>query len=300
MLLQNITIYNQYLGRKSGGALGNEFNQLGFDASTNLSRFIGASGYSNVMYEGESVPRGYSATSSPYLISKIAGGMSTINEISGTSNFQSSLYAGRNISSTLSGWSTETYSINGFGNLTITTSGNSTFSSSIAAAVQVLVTLSGSSIFGGTGQAAAPISITLSGNGYITTGSILNGTVGISATVLGQSDITDAVLAGGYYIDSNISGSSTLSGNFANTPGWMHCTILVNEAGELTPANIASAVWNELAVSHTTPTTMGGKMNAAGTAGDPWGTALSGYPAGTAGNVLVKVDKNASLIPASL
>jgi hypothetical protein len=60
-----------------------------------------------------------------------------------------------------------------------------------------------------------------------------------------------------------------------------------NPATPLTTADIAAAVWDLTTTGHTTSGTFGAAMNAAGSAGDPWATALPGaYGAGTAGNIL--------------
>lgn len=52
---------------------------------------------------------------------------------------------------------------------------------------------------------------------------------------------------------------------------------------------LARAVWDALAADFSLPGTMGEKLSAAGSAGDPWSTALPGsYAAGTAGDKLSK------------
>lgn len=52
-------------------------------------------------------------------------------------------------------------------------------------------------------------------------------------------------------------------------------------------AEIAAAVWDLTTTGHTTGGTFGAAMNAAGSAGDPWSTALPGaYSAGSAGYIL--------------
>lgn len=59
---------------------------------------------------------------------------------------------------------------------------------------------------------------------------------------------------------------------------------------ELSPESLAASVWSALAANFNDPGTMGEKMNDAGTAGDPWATALPGaYGAGTAGERLGNV-----------
>ena len=57
--------------------------------------------------------------------------------------------------------------------------------------------------------------------------------------------------------------------------------------GSLTEAGIADAVWDELLSGHAVSGSTGESLSAAGTAGDPWLTALPGaYGAGTAGKII--------------
>jgi len=65
--------------------------------------------------------------------------------------------------------------------------------------------------------------------------------------------------------------------------GWMEGT--TEEAG-LSPTGIANAVWNALAEDSNEAGTMGQKLNAAGTAGDPWTADLDSYTADQAGGIL--------------
>ena len=58
-------------------------------------------------------------------------------------------------------------------------------------------------------------------------------------------------------------------------------------SGGLSAAQTADAVWDAATTGNTTGGTMGGLLNSAGSAGDPWGTALPGsYVAGTAANIV--------------
>ena len=57
----------------------------------------------------------------------------------------------------------------------------------------------------------------------------------------------------------------------------------------MTPAGVAQAVWTAVAAEFDGTGTMGQKINAAGTAGDPWAADLSAYAAGTAGYALDNV-----------
>ena len=300
MLLQNITLYNQYPGRQSAFQCANERNQSGLRAQSELTRFVGASGYNNIMSTFESIPRGYTHTGGALLLSRTAGGMSTANEMVGSGTFTGAGSLGMNVSAYLSGSSTLTFTIGALGNFSTALSGLGEIAASIAGAVKLYANLSGGSnvlfnIAGG-----GTLNSNLSGIGSITNPT-LNALVNIYATVSGNGDITTLSLASGNYITSNLSGDSTLVASFANTPGWIQCHIYVNEAhGQLTAADVAVAVWNELAASHISPVTMGGKMNAAGTAGDPWTANLSGYPSGTAGGSMNQVVSNSNIIPALL
>lgn len=63
------------------------------------------------------------------------------------------------------------------------------------------------------------------------------------------------------------------------------------DATGMTPAGVAQAVWAAVASEFDAAGTMGQKVNAAGTAGDPWTADLSGYADGAAGYSLAIVDK---------
>jgi len=56
---------------------------------------------------------------------------------------------------------------------------------------------------------------------------------------------------------------------------------------ELSPQSLAAAVWQSSDAENNIPGTMGAKVNAAASAGDPWSTMLPGaYPEGSAGDLL--------------
>ena len=68
--------------------------------------------------------------------------------------------------------------------------------------------------------------------------------------------------------------------------GNMAVDIVVTGTG-LTIENVANAVWDAVAADHVTPGSTGAALNGAGSAGDPWGTALPGsYGAGSAGKLI--------------
>jgi len=108
----------------------------------------------------------------------------------------------------------------------------------------------------------------------------------MSATVSGEGFLTpDAEV--GKTLGATLTGVGNLSGDSRNIVS-MRATI---DAGARPSAfDIAQEVWLSQAAGFPNPTTMGGKVNAAGTAGDPWGADLSSYPPGTAGNMLYSLD----------
>lgn len=64
----------------------------------------------------------------------------------------------------------------------------------------------------------------------------------------------------------------------------------VNVVGYAAGEDPATLVLDVAASSHNSASTVGAKINAAGSAGDPWSSALPGsYAAGTAGNILGNV-----------
>lgn len=105
--------------------------------------------------------------------------------------------------------------------------------------------------------------------------------VGLNADLEGSGDLTaSAGLATG--LASTIAGSSTVAAGLRGTAN-LEAHIVVNE-GAATVASIATGVWSAVAVDNDISGSMGEKLNAAGTAGDPWTTDLTSYNTpGTAG-----------------
>jgi len=109
----------------------------------------------------------------------------------------------------------------------------------------------------------------------LTTGKVTVGTnddkTGYALSAAGVDAIWDEAQSGhttagtfGYYLDQQVS--------LAIAP---------------TAASVADAVWDETLSDHLTAGSTGNALNAAGSAGDPWATAIPGaYGAGTAGKIL--------------
>lgn len=100
----------------------------------------------------------------------------------------------------------------------------------------------------------------------------------------------------------NTTMSSSGSGSMTMTiSGIGNMTMEITPFTTLSPENLAASVWNAVAADFNTSGTMGEKLNAAGTAGDPWTTDLTGYnTTDTAGKILKQIKTNSNLIPAAL
>lgn len=123
----------------------------------------------------------------------------------------------------------------------------------------------------------------LAGSGSLTASIV--GQLEAIATLSGTGSITAAqsALAG---MVASLIGTGTISSADEVALGEMAAHIYVNES-QATTDQIVAAVWNAIASQYDLSGTMGEKLNAAGTAGDPWTTDLSGYnTAGTAGKIL--------------
>jgi hypothetical protein len=85
------------------------------------------------------------------------------------------------------------------------------------------------------------------------------------------------------------SGSATLTGAASQGAN----AFMVAAAGgpeALSPQGLANAVWSAFDSDNNTPGTMGAKLNAAASAGDPWSTLLPGsYAPGTAGYLMTQL-----------
>ena len=152
--------------------------------------------------------------------------------------------------------------------ISVNISGSSSFSAGLSLISSMSASLAGSSDLSGTIAATLSLAATLIGSGDMTAG--LSLLVGIQAVLSGSGDIT-----------ADLKGKANLE-----------ASIFVN-SGSATIQELVDGVWNALSASYNTSGTMGEKLNAAGTAGDPWTTDLSAYnTADTAGLILKTVNSN--------
>jgi hypothetical protein len=131
----------------------------------------------------------------------------------------------------------------------------------------------------------------LVGSGSLTAS--ISGQLEAIADLVGSGDLTAAAgaLAG---MVANLTGEGTLTAG-QQALGEMTAAIFVNQS-QAQVEEIVAAVWNAFAAEYNISGTMGEKLNAAGTAGDPWTTDLAPYVTdGTAGKILKQAKAKAAL-----
>lgn len=135
------------------------------------------------------------------------------------------------------------------------------------------------------------LAATLAGTGSVSAAMV--GSISLAANLIGTGSVTAGLklLAG---CVASLTGTGTATANLKGKAR-MESTIYVNQ-GSADVADMAAGVWNSVAASYNDSGTMGEKLNAAGTAGDPWTTDLSTYTTdGTAGKILTDTGKNTKL-----
>lgn len=131
----------------------------------------------------------------------------------------------------------------------------------------------------------------LSGSGSLTAS--MTGVVNLACSLAGSGNFT-AAMGALAYCTANLTGTGTIASDLRGKL-WMSADIFVNQS-EAEVQQIVSGVWEALAVDHNVAGTMGEKLNDAGSAGNPWATALTGNEtAGTFGEAVshsYKINKN--------
>lgn len=113
----------------------------------------------------------------------------------------------------------------------------------------------------------------------------------MTADLNGSGGITGTLQALGHLI-AGITANASMSPQM-NATANMEADI--TPFTELSPESLAASVWNAIAADFDSNGTMGEKMNAAGTAGDPWTTDLTPYiTPGTAGKKLFDIPVSSS------
>lgn len=146
-------------------------------------------------------------------------------------------------------------------NLAADLTGTSSVTAALGLIVSAVAALSGSA------------TITAAITGKLEAAAALTGSASVAASLGALADLV-AALSG----DATVVAGITAKGALASD---------VNATATLTVGAIADAVWDEVLSGHLTAGTTGNALNGAGSAGDPWGTALPGaYGAGSAGKLI--------------
>lgn len=157
------------------------------------------------------------------------------------------------------------------------------------------VTGSVGSVVGAVGSVTGNVGGNVTGSvGSVATGGITAASLAADAITAAKvaadvgTEIATAVWASGTRTVTSLSGLTvdtvTTLTNLPTIPAnWLTAAGIAADAG----AEIADAVWDEVLSGHLTAGTTGAGLNAAGSAGDPWSTALPGaYSAGSAGYIV--------------
>jgi hypothetical protein len=179
------------------------------------------------------------------------------------------------ISASMSGAGTLTGTMLSAANMSASLSGAGSLSANIAAALAVQASLSGTSAVSASGSLAGALVATLQGTS--TTSGAVIGVWPMQGNLSGAATLTAALQAKGWMVSSP-TGSGTITTAIPYSTGSISATI--RSFSDLTPEGLASAVWAAVAAQNNVPSTMGEKLNDAGSASNPWTEVIeSGYTA---------------------
>jgi hypothetical protein len=290
-LLQNIALNGQYPLRQKGGILTGDccfWNQN----HVSLSRFT-ASGFD----KKSSSPSG---SSHPYAWEWALrnGGLATFTQITGAAALTPGLRLNGDVeaaaprlagSGTISG-----AGLNGLASITVTLAGVGEIQTTpLNILAWCLSHLAGTGAVT-TAELIGPLLFAAELNGEGVVNAVITGLVGLLADLVGEGSLTPDLRAFAV-MASDLAGSGSLGDAALSVIAWCVANILgagdvagdvrgksfmaasIAATGEaLTAAGIAAAVWQALALAYDDPDTMGAKLNAAGTAGDPWTGIIEG------------------------
>jgi len=155
--------------------------------------------------------------------------------------------------------------------------GNGTLTPGLLGGRSAVASLTGAGdISTATASLLAALIADLSGAGDISSSSLI-ATLLLAGDLTGSGDIT-ALLGSLAAVQANLTGAGTVS-----LVPFAIGTLAADITGvsELSPQNLAAAVWSALASQYNDAGTMGNKLNSAGAAADPWTVVLDGvYTAG--------------------
>lgn len=176
---------------------------------------------------------------------------------------------------------------------TTTIDGETDITANLAQGINITSTLSGSSTF--IANASLIIQLISNINGSSTLSATISGLVQLASVLSGSGTLSGSMGAISF-MNSTLSGSSALTGNLKGT---LSLEADITPFTDLSPENLASAVWNSLAASFNDPGTMGEIMNNMGSVSDPWSVNLpASYTSDQAGAILARLEDLAKKIKA--
>lgn len=169
------------------------------------------------------------------------------------------------------------------------TAGGEVENALLASAKNCVATVTGSGTISNAAlQMIVALASTIAGSGTISWANITV-PMTMGATVQGSGGSSYANLGAIINMLAHIYGVGSVEANLIGN-AFMSAHIYVNE-GAASVDQMVDGVWNALASQYNQSGSLGEKLNAAGTAGDPWTTALSGYETeGTAGYIVDNLD----------
>lgn len=173
--------------------------------------------------------------------------------------------------------------ING-GELVCRTTGASTVTANLVGGKALEAAISGASTVAVSVDLIVQLVSAITGAAVVT--AEITGSIALSCAISGAAAVVGSMglLTG---MTTAISGSSIVT---ASIVGLASLSCDITSQTELSPDNLASAVWAAIAVSNNDVGTMGEKLNDAGSAGDPWATDTSTYTTpGTFGFLVKKL-----------
>lgn len=198
------------------------------------------------------------------LPASLAGGLNAVAAIAGAGSLEADILATANVVAAMVG----------LGQIT---------AAQLVGALQASATIAGSGSITAGLVGAGVIASTIAGIGDLTAHAFV--TAALSAALAGQGEITAAHLAGGMYLAASLAGSGIVTTAMLDAIANLEATIYIG--AQPTVGDIVNGVFGAIATMFDVPGTMGNKINAAGSAGDPWTTPLPGtYPLGSAGNII--------------
>lgn len=185
--------------------------------------------------------------------------------IAGLGGISASMFGTLDALATLAGSSALSVDLAGAIDAVATLAGTSALSADIAGAIQASATLAGTGAISADIAGAVLAVATLAGSCNVSADII--GAWFMGSTLTGSGNVNVAALTGIAEAVATIVGVGSVSTADLRGVGSISATLTVSTQEELSPANLAAAVWNALVVNYQTAGTMGAAMATAGAGG---------------------------------